>query len=147
MTYSAEAYFRDDEPTILTSAAEIDELIDTLLSAGPQYSVAALAIRERPRSELGLPDHEFELAVNADGKSGGLRYAGRRGEESGVWYAVGEQSGHEPLMYGHAGNETPFPSDSELPLDVVRAAAKEFLAIGGDRPSSVAWREWPQDIR
>jgi hypothetical protein len=147
MTYSAEAFFQNDEPTIVTSADEIDELIDALISAGSQQSVAALAVRERPLSELGLPDHEFEIAVNVDGKVGGLRYAGRNGDESGTWYAVGSQRRPDPLMYAHVGNESLFPSDSELPIDVVRDAAREFLASGGERPSSVDWREWPHELR
>jgi hypothetical protein len=146
MTYSAEAYFQNDEPTIVTSADDLDALVDALLNAGPQHSVAALCVRERPLSEAGLLDDEFEIAVDAAAKVGGVRYAGSHGHESGVWYAVG-QSGPEPLMYVHAGNESLFPADSELPLDVVRAAAKEFLATGGDRPASVDWREWPQQVR
>jgi immunity protein Imm1 of predicted polymorphic toxin system len=147
MNYSAEAYFQNEDPTIVTSADDIDELIDALLDAGPQRSVAVLAVRERPTSALGLPDHEFEVAVDSERKLGGLRYAGSHSDEDGVWYAVGAQSGSDPLPYAHVGDESLFPSNSELPLDVVRAAVKEFLSSGGERPSSVEWQQWPRDLR
>ncbi|MFC9688183.1 Imm1 family immunity protein [Kribbella sp. NPDC056951] len=147
MSYSAEAYFQNEEPTIVTSADGVDELIDALLDAGPQRSVAVLAVRGRPTSELGLPDHEFEIAVDSRRQVGGLRYAGSHSDESGVWYAVGAQSGPDRLIYAHVGDESPFPADSELPIDVVRAAVKEFLSGGGERPSSVDWQQWPSDLR
>jgi hypothetical protein len=40
------------------------------------------------------------------------------------------------------GEEHTFPIDSEVPIDLIRQAVKEFLASGG-RPSCVRWQRHP----
>lgn len=83
-----------------------------------------------------MPDHELLVAVNnEDGKAGGLRYLG----EAGSFFARGERSQHEEVTYSYMGSDREFPRESELPIEVLRAAAKEFLESGGDRPDSVEW--------
>jgi hypothetical protein len=53
-TNRAEAYYRyEDEPTVVTTADEMDALVDALLAEPFHNSVAALCVRERPLSEAG----------------------------------------------------------------------------------------------
>jgi hypothetical protein len=40
------------------------------------------------------------------------------------------------------GNDTDFPVDSEIPIDLIRQATKEFIASGGERPTCVQWQPY-----
>ncbi|MGW5188944.1 Imm1 family immunity protein [Kribbella sp. NPDC004138] len=44
----------------------------------------------------------------------------------------------------NAGHPEDFALDSEDSLDVLRAAVKDFLYGGGQRPTGVEWRAWPR---
>ncbi|MDX6238091.1 MAG: hypothetical protein QOG10_2906 [Kribbellaceae bacterium] len=37
------------------------------------------------------------------------------------------------------------PQNSEIDLETIDEAAKDFLASGGNRPVGVEWIEWPPD--
>lgn len=114
----------------------MDALIDDLLSEPFDNSIAALYVQGRD-NKLGLPDHELQVAVNAQDNVGALRYMGG----SGTYFAKGTTSRYDEVAYYYMGNDHGFPRDSDLPLDAVRAAAKEFLASGGERPQRVQWRD------
>jgi Immunity protein Imm1 len=145
MTYTVNAYYKHehgDQPVMITTSEDVDALVDALLQERLEdNSVAALYVQERPRLESGYPDHELRIAVNADTKVGGLRYAGSDGTSDGVWYARGKQSTRDEVWYCYMGNDEEFPRDSEISLDELRTGAKEFLESGGKRPQSVRWRE------
>jgi hypothetical protein len=144
MTYTVKAYYRHehgDEPVVMTTPEEMDALVDAMLHERLEdSSVAALYVQERPRLKSGYPDHELRVAVNADAKVGGLRYAGSDGTSDGVWYALGQQSTRDEVWYCYMGNDETFPRDSEISLEELRAAAKEFLESGGKRPHAVSWQ-------
>ncbi|WP_353962457.1 Imm1 family immunity protein [Streptomyces sp. NBC_01221] len=55
------------------------------------------------------------------------------------------RAGHTPgpweVTYFVAENPTEFPATAEIPLALVRQAAKEFLSSGGRRPTCTQWQE------
>jgi hypothetical protein len=133
-----EAYFRHEhgaDPVILRNADDADRLVDALLAEPFENSVATLYAMSRPLLPSGVPDHEMLIAVNAEDGVGGLRYMG-----DGTWYAEGAASRHEEVYYLYMGHDRDFPRDSEISIDLVRLAVKEFLATNGERPTVVGWR-------
>ncbi len=144
MTYTAKAYFRHghgEAPVMIETVDDVDALVEAL-AADPFNSVAAVYVDQRTLTEQGFPDHSLRIAVYGEGKVGGLRYTS--GMES--WYAVGVESRRdEGALYNHMENLEGFPLDSELELDVLVAAAKQFLMSGGERPDGVEWAVWPAD--
>ena len=140
MTVHVEAFYLPDQqsPKILSSSGEIDAMIDQLLDLTILNSIAALYVVERPRLPSGGVDHELMVAVDQDRKTGALKFM----DATGNWVTLGssENQNDVRLYYLHA-NETEFPPDSGIPLPVVRQAAKEFLASGGQRPTCVRWQK------
>lgn len=145
MTATAEAYFRhehDEQPVRISTEADIDRLIDDLLAEDYENSAATLYVEGRLNS-AGVPDHELLVGIdNAGGILGSLRYM----SEAGTYYGAGQAGDHDELVYFYAGQDREFPIDSQLPVETIRAAVKEFISRGGERPSSVEWKSWPQDI-
>lgn len=138
MNYSAEVYYEGDHrdhPVIVRGDDDIDALIDVLLASPFHNSMATLQVIERPRRG-GRPDHEFGVAVDAEGGVGGPWYLD---SAEGAWYTLGQHSEREEVFYCFVGNARDFPIDSEIPLGLLRQAAKEFLASGGRRPT---WTRW-----
>jgi hypothetical protein len=81
-------------------------------------------------------------AIYAEGKVGGVRYT----DGSGSWYIAGwESQRDEGVLYSYMNNAEGFPQNSEIDLETIVAAAKDFLASGGNRPVGVEWIEWPPD--
>lgn len=147
MTYTIEAYYRHDHnrnPVIITSDDHVDQLVDALLAGTFDHTMAALYVRERPKTDNGLPDHNFRIGVDPDRKLGGMKFAGSVEGTTGVWYAAGQPAQHDEVFYEYVGHPEDFPLDSELSLDQVRAAIKEFLRSGGERPASIEWQTWPE---
>jgi hypothetical protein len=136
------AYYKhehDAEPLRLETAADVDGLIDGLLSEDYSHSVAALYVEGRTNA-AGAPDHELLVAVNnEDGDVGALRYMGGGGN----YYSRGQAGGAKEVTYYYTGSDREFPADSELPLSQIRQAVREFLS-SGERPESVDWKGWEQ---
>jgi hypothetical protein len=140
MSFSAEAYYEGnhrDQPVILRGDADVDALVDALMAGPFTNSMANLYIVERPRHPNGLPDHELGVAVDAEGNVGGLWYLN---SAEGAWYSLGRRSDRDEVFYCFVGNDRTFPPDSEIPIDLIRQAVKEFLATGGQRPTVVRWQ-------
>lgn len=150
MSYSLNAYYKHehgDNPVVISTMDEVDALLDALLQEPlEENSIAALYIRERTPLASGFPDHELRVAVNAEGKVGGLRYTGSDGTNDGTWYAKGAPSQRDDVWYCYMGHDEDYPTGSELPIEDIRTAAKEFLEGGGERPSSPTWRDWPEGL-
>lgn len=145
MTYTADAYYlmeHDEHPVILSSAEDVDALVDALLAGTLTNSVAAVYLNERPTLEGGFPDHELRIAIFADSKVGSIRYT--QGMSS--WYLKGHSSERDEVAYCYMNNREGFPADSETDPDTIRQAAREFLALGGERPHTGEWIEWPPGL-
>ena len=146
MTFTASAYYRPghgETPVLLTTPEDIDTMIDDLLSdLEGDNSVASLHINERPLGNLDMPDHQLRIAVDAQREVGALRYVGDRQ----AWYVPGTTNPADEVEYFFTGHDEAWPQDSDTTIDTIRAAAKEFLASGGERPASADWAPWPADL-
>ncbi|HEX5493993.1 MAG TPA: Imm1 family immunity protein [Mycobacteriales bacterium] len=141
--HGVEAYCLHDHgnnPIILRTPADVDTLIDALLGQTWEHETAALYHRDAPVNAMGLPDHELEVTVNPDSLTGALRYMGAWQGQEGTWFSKGTSGRKGTVLHFYMGHDNDWPADSEIPLDAVRAAVKEFLATAGQRPTSVAWQ-------
>ncbi|MFD7161479.1 Imm1 family immunity protein [Kribbella sp. NPDC059898] len=147
MSKTVEAYYRpSDGPTLLKNADDVDALIDTVLAEPFGNSVIALYSAARPLVAAGVPDHELRVALHAEANVGGIRYAGDDGAQEGSWYVPGQVSSREEVFYYYAGHDQGWPQDSEVTIEQVRRAAREFVSGNGARPGSFEWRAWPEAV-
>ncbi|PRY43929.1 Imm1 family immunity protein [Umezawaea tangerina] len=133
---SLNAYYARDhaaEPVTLSTSADVAAFVERLrarsLETGPLLA------------QVYLTDdvHAQELSAGVDGDRGVLRYAGREWFE-GV-YSLGDEAGSdEALVYYYMDNDTEFPPNSQVSVDVVRRAVEEYLRTNGERPTGVRWQ-------
>lgn len=146
MRFTANAYYKhghDESPIEIATIDDLRALIDAVLSEPIENSVVALYVNERPLAHFGAPDHELRLAVDADRKLGGIRYA----TIDETLYAVGVPGSSGPIRYQYMGHAEDFPADSAVELDVLLVVAADFLASGAARrPEGTEWREWPEGL-
>jgi hypothetical protein len=131
-----EAWFdvEDDEPNTVTTAAELDAVLDTV-SGWPGRNTVQLILAGHP--ERGMLD----VGLDAEHGRGVLYYAGPTAPDGCC--TQGPHTADETPLYYYMGSDTEFPADAEVPLGVVRRAAHEYMTTGGERPSGVQWRPWP----
>ncbi|MFC0622790.1 Imm1 family immunity protein [Kribbella deserti] len=149
MSNGIKAYYKHghgDSPVRVTTDREVDELIDAVLGESFEYTIAALYHEGRSLTAHGHPDHELRVGLDADRQVGSLRYSGSVDGDDGFWYAASGAATNDVVVYEYMGNPMHFPLDSELPIEAVRVAVKELL-VTGDRPTSVTWVRWPEDLR
>lgn len=146
MPNTVEAFYKNDEPTLIESAHDVDALIDSVLAESFDNSVITLYSTARPLMESGVPDHELRVALHAEAKVGGIRYVGDDGTHEGSWYVPGQVSLREEVFYNYAGHDQGWPQDSEVSIDQVRQAVREFVSGDGARPRSFEWRDWPESV-
>lgn len=147
MAATVRAFYKNGAgPTLLTSAADVDALVDAVSAEPFENSVIALYSEARTLLESGVRDHELRIGIDADAKVGSIRYAGDDGAARGVWYVPGAPSQREEAFYYYQGHDEGWPQDSEVSIDDVRRAIREFVETGGNRPSSFEWATWPGDI-
>ncbi len=85
-------YKNGEEPTLIDTPADIDALVDAVLAEMFENSVITLYSTARPLMDSGVPDHEMRVAILAEAKVGGIRYAGDDGTNEGSWYVPGQVS-------------------------------------------------------
>jgi len=145
MSFTARAYYQhghDDNPIVIATVEDVQALVDAMLRQPVENSAAALYIAERPRHEIGVPDHELRFGVLADRKRGSIRYV----NGLDAWYAAGTQDEPRPVGYQYMGHEELFPADSLVDLDVLVAVITDFLASGAaQRPDGATWVSWPDE--
>jgi hypothetical protein len=132
-----EAWFDEDsdDPTLVNTAAELNVVLDTVTGwAGP--NIVQLMIADdltRGALDIGL-DRELNRGV--------LYYAGGA-HRTGCYSRTDNTATPGPHLYYYMRNDREFPADAELPIDVVRRAAHEYMATDGERPTSVDWQPSP----
>jgi hypothetical protein len=134
-----EAFYRRDqgkEPALLSSPEEIDAMIDELLTGSVYENMATLYSLDRPLLPSGQPGHQLLAGVDRALRVGLVGFM----DADGNVITVGPPDGRDEAVYYCTGEITEFPGPSEIPVDLVRRAAKEFLTSGGQRPTSVQWQ-------
>jgi hypothetical protein len=147
MPNTVEAFYTNaDEPILIETPEDVDALIDAVLAEPFANSIVTLYSTARPLMESGVPDHEMRVAIHAEAKVGGIRYAGDDGTDEGSWYVPGAVSPREEVFYYYCGHDQGWPTDSEVSIEQVRRAVREFVEGSGARPGSFEWREWPESV-
>lgn len=141
MNFHIEARYLEthgDYPEVLATSEDVDSFIDRLLEMPKQYRLAQLHLRERPLIRGEFPDHQFYVGVDKERGVGVLQVA----DEDGNWVSRSLEGGglNEITSYCLIYNGTEFQEYSDLPLDLIRRAVREFLATGGKRPTCVPWQ-------
>jgi hypothetical protein len=122
---------------MLNAAEDVDGLIDALLAGPPYHNMAQLHSLERPLLPSGYPDHELLVGADRELPVGVLAFMDA---ESGNVVTLGSTAGRGMVYYCITGEGTEFPDRSEVPIDLIRQAVKEFLVSGGKRPTCVQWQ-------
>jgi hypothetical protein len=139
MQFRVEAYYRpqhDDNRELLTTSADVDALIDSLLAGPTQQNLAELHSLERAPLPSGTPDHELLVGADQMLQVGVLEFM----DASGNWTTVGSPEGRTEVRYSCVNHVTEFPAHSEIPIDLLCRAVKEFCLSGGQRPTCVQWK-------
>ncbi|GAA4527560.1 Imm1 family immunity protein [Amycolatopsis samaneae] len=124
-----------ETPVTVTTGAELDAVLDDVVKAGAPQLVQFLTEGDvrKPHMDVGL-----------NGERGTLRYAGEGlpsvsySKNTGTPYPLPE--GDEVIYYLDRADFY-YPDDAEIPATDARAAAHEFLASAGARPTNVEWTD------
>lgn len=122
-------YTQDEEPVAIATVAELDAVLDR---------VAAEADLDAPRLvALDMPERQRSLMVGLRGDVGVLNFVDFNG--GGASASKGDTNGMATPAYFYCEEWTGIPDDAEIPVELVRQAAREFLATG-ERPGCVGWQ-------
>jgi hypothetical protein len=125
-----------DQPVLLNSPEDVDILIDNLLAGSAGQNLAQLHSLERQLLPSGYPDHELLVGAKGAFDVGVLAFM----DGSGNVVTLGSSDDEGDVFYSIMGNATEFPSSSQIPVDILRKAVKEFLSSGGQRPKCANWQ-------
>jgi hypothetical protein len=129
-------YEHGDTPATVSTMDELDALIDRVRA---ESSPAAPILMDVHLS--GDPYAQgLDIGIAVD--HGVIRYSGREWPR-GVVSAGEGSAGGEPRSYFYMGHEREFPANSEMPIDVIRQAVKEFMESNGARPTCIRWQDAP----
>ncbi|MFF2146239.1 Imm1 family immunity protein [Kitasatospora sp. NPDC058190] len=127
-----------EQPVAMTSAEDVDHLVDELLAGPEDHNLAEIHSLERELTWAGYPDHQFLVGVNRDLGVGVVSFM----DESGNYASTGSPDARPEPDYYSMMQKTVFPDGSEIPVDLVRSAVKEFVLSGGQRPSCIEWSKF-----
>lgn len=143
MKARAEAQYRyehGEQPRLLYSVEDIDSLIDDLLEPATgiiRENLASIYSLERECLPFGTPDHELMVGVDRELEVGLVAFS----DENGNFVSRGSTDTRVDPVYFQQGHLTEFSEHSEIPIALVRQAAKEFLISSGSRPTCVQWQD------
>ena len=126
----------DQERTLLYGPEDVDSLIDVLLAEPDDRCMAQVVSFQRPLLANGMVDHLLDVGVCRARQVGVIGFA----DVTGNYVTWNPSGGSDPSRYLMVGDTRTFPAHSEIDLDLVHQAVKEFLMSGGRRPESVAWQ-------
>ncbi|MER7108866.1 Imm1 family immunity protein [Streptomyces sp. NPDC000229] len=127
-----------ENPMILTTSEDVDDMF-TILLADDINAVQFFSL-DRPHTPAGWPDHELIAGVRKDRNAGVLSSMDEKCDPVGHVVSVGKpELGRGPVYYTCVDSVHDFPLFSEVPIETVRRAVKEFVASGGKRPACVEW--------
>lgn len=135
MTVTIHAWFDREGPEILRSADDVLAFVGKVRAE----SVACDAPLFTSWGVAGDVDSP-EFGVGIHGDIGVVTYSGRAW--GGLNFSAGSDTSDELLSYDYQGHERPVPASAQIPLAALLTAAQQFLASGGDRPTSVGWRNY-----
>lgn len=155
MTYTLDVwYYRDnvtaqgENPTSVTSSAQLDELLEYMLEHEQPHPPQIVA-RERPRvGPRDKPDTLIKLDLDLRKRMGALMFLSPKSWEppvegsgpQGIYVTLNEAPDPDaPELFIDKAVRAPFPADAGLPVERILAALEEFRQTG-ELPTCVAWQ-------
>lgn len=130
MTVSVQVIYAYEQDQItISDSGELDTILDQVAAEAP--------IDAPPLVALDMPDRERSMMVGLRGAVGVLNFVDFTGPVSAA--SRSDSTGVPTPAYFYCDSWTGLPADTEIPIEVVRQAAREFLATG-ERPSCVTWQ-------
>ncbi|MFK0108635.1 Imm1 family immunity protein [Streptomyces sp. NPDC091217] len=117
------------------STDEVDSFIDSLLNGKHEQNCAVVYSLDRPSLASGYPDHELAVGVDRVTQMGALTFA----EDEN--FASKGSVDHGIVEYMLLGHVREFMPGSEIPVERVCQAVKEFLGNGGEIPTCIEWQK------
>ncbi|MFC6093298.1 Imm1 family immunity protein [Saccharothrix lopnurensis] len=129
-------YEHGDTPVTVSTVDEVDDLVDRVRAESPPAAPILMDVH------LSGDPYAQGLDVGIAVDHGVIRYSGREWPRGVVSAGEGPVDG-ESRSYFYMGHGREFPSNSEVSIDVIRQAVKEFLKSNGARPTCVQWQDAP----
>ncbi|WP_275402498.1 Imm1 family immunity protein [Streptomyces sp. SID13031] len=123
---------------VIATPDDLDQFVAGLIEDYGSHAAYARVLDTPVDVDTGFPPQSLMSAVDRNGKVGSLKYD----DEGTVWYPPGDPVDDE-VSYALFGNSAPWPPDSEIPLDQVKAAVNYFREHAGERWDGVDWTLWP----
>lgn len=136
MSPQVEAAFRPEHvnsPAMLSAPGYVDALADALCSGPVTQRMAQLFSRDRLDQSDG---HELLVGVDEERQVGAPLFT----DSSDNWVTVGAPRGQGLISYLFDDHVTEFPDGTDIPLESVREALKEFFLSEGRCPECVEWQ-------
>ncbi|WET81639.1 Imm1 family immunity protein [Amycolatopsis sp. QT-25] len=124
-----------DTPVTVTTAAELDAVLDEVAAGGPLQMAQLITDGDigKPHLFVGLNDDRGTLRYSSD--DAGILYS----QNTGTPFPLPEWG---EVIYYFESADFQYPNDSEIPVSKVRAAAHDFLTTGGVQPpAGITWAE------
>ncbi|WP_455757959.1 Imm1 family immunity protein [[Kitasatospora] papulosa] len=100
-------------------------------------NLASIYSLDRGLLPAGTPDHELMVGVDRGLGVGLVTFS----DAGGNFVSKGSSDTRIDPVYFQHGHLTEFSEHSEIPIPLVRQAAKEFLTSDGLRPTCVRWQD------
>lgn len=124
-------------PVILNSPADVDDLFDQLMAVGYAHNTVQLISVERPLLPSGFLAHDFLVGIDGPRGVATLRWLDNDGE----FFVRGSRNDGPPGSYSIIGTEMECPPNADISIELARKAVQEFLSSVGQRPTCVDWQE------
>jgi hypothetical protein len=122
-------FAEDEEPVVVSTVAELDRVLDRIAAeASPDAP---------PLVALDMPARQRSMMAGFRGPVGVLNFMDMTAD--GGYASKGDTTGAPTPPYFYCDHWTGITADAEIPIDRVRAAAREFLATG-ERPTGIEWQ-------
>ncbi|MEV0730609.1 Imm1 family immunity protein [Polymorphospora sp. NPDC050346] len=122
-------FTEEEDPVVVSTIAELDAVLDRVTAETSPHTPPLIA--------LDMPAQERSLMVGVRGAVGVLNYVDLT---TGDGYASKGTATDAPTPpYFYCGTWTGITAGAEIPIEQVRAAAREFLTTG-DRPTCITWQ-------
>ncbi|GAA0251349.1 hypothetical protein GCM10010492_59620 [Saccharothrix mutabilis subsp. mutabilis] len=129
-----------DDAVAVRTPAELDAVLDAVAAWDGRIIVHLKPARP---VDTTMRRKTLDVGVHGNTGRGALVYT----SPDGLWFSKAttdtDTGPEERVLYYYMNSDTEYPADSEIPLDVVRQAAHEYLAADGQRPTAPTWRTPP----
>lgn len=126
------SYREDRDPVTVVTTTELDTELDRIAAEAAHTPEAPLLVA------LEVPGTQRTMLVGQRGSVGVLNYVDLAGTAGG-FISRADRTGQPTPPYFYFGSWTGIDPDAEIPVDQVRAAARELLSTGR-QPGCVEWQ-------